>query len=63
MYKIKIDELENADEKTLYFDFDDEIKEINTQGPIQSNLTIKSLGEFIEVKGNVKGVVLSLIHI
>lgn len=57
MYKIKIDELENADEKTLYFDFDDEIKEINTQGPIQSNLTIKSLGEFIEVKGNVKGVV------
>ncbi len=57
MYKISIDELENSAEKTLYCDFEQEIKEVNSIGPIKADLTVTSLGEFIEVKGNVKGVV------
>lgn len=57
MYKINIDELENAEGQILYFDFEDNIKDINSVKPIIANLIIKSLGEFIEVKGNVKGVV------
>lgn len=57
MYKINIDELENAEEKTLYFDFEDNIKEINSNGPVKSSLTIKSLGEFIEVTGEVSATV------
>ena len=55
MYKINLDELENAEEKTLFCDFEDNIKEIDSIGPIKADLTIKSLGEFIEVKGNVNG--------
>ncbi len=55
MYKINIDELENAADKTLYCDFEQNINEINSVGPVKANLTITSLGEFIEVKGNVKG--------
>lgn len=41
--------------KTLFCDFEDNIKEIDSIGPIKADLTIKSLGEFIEVKGNVNG--------
>lgn len=55
MYKINIDELENSADKTLYCDFEQNINEINSVGPVKANLTITSLGEFIEVKGNVKG--------
>ena len=55
MYKINLDELENAEEKTLFCDFEDNIKEIDSIGPIKADLTIKSLGEFIEVKGHVNG--------
>ena len=57
MYKISIDELENTAEKTLYYSFDEEIKEVNSQGPIKADLTITSLGEFIEIKGKVSGIV------
>ncbi len=57
MYKISINELENSTEKTLYCSFDEEIKEVNSQGPIKADLTITSLGEFIEIKGKVSGIV------
>ena len=54
-YKISIDEIENSEDKTVYYDFEDNIDGINSVGPVSADLTIKSLGEFIEVYGNVKG--------
>lgn len=53
---ITIDEIENSDDKTVYYDFEDNIEGINSVGPVSAELEIKSLGEFIEVKGNVKGI-------
>ena len=52
---ITIDEIENSDDKTVYYDFNDYIEGITSTTPISAELTIKSLGEFIEVKGNVNG--------
>ena len=52
---VTIDEIENSDEKTVYYDFNQTIEGINSIGPISAGLTLKSLGEFIEVCGNVKG--------
>ena len=56
-YKISIEELENSPSKTLDFHFEEKIKELNCVTPIISDLEITSLGDFIEVKGNVKGIV------
>ena len=56
-YKISIEELENSSSKTLEFHFEDKIEGLNCVTPISSDLEIKSLGEFIEVTGNVKGIV------
>ncbi len=53
---ISIEELENTPSKTLEFHFDEKIKELDCVTPIKSDLEIKSLGEFIEISGNVKGV-------
>ncbi len=52
-----IEDLENAENKTLYAKFDEKIEGIDCVTPIHANLTIKSLGEFIEVKGHVSGTV------
>ena len=54
-YKISIEELENTPSKTLDFHFEDKIEGLNCVTPITSDLEIKSLGEFVEVTGNVKG--------
>ena len=54
---ISIEELENTPSKTLEFHFDEKIKELDCVSPIKSDLEIKSLGEFIEISGNVKGIV------
>lgn len=56
-YKISIDELENSPSKTLDFHFEDYIKGVDCVTPVTSDLEIKSLGEFIEVTGNVKGII------
>lgn len=53
---ISIEELENTPSKTLEFHFDEKIKELDCVTPIKSGLEVKSLGEFIEISGNVKGV-------
>ena len=55
-YKVAIDEIENSKDGILEYEFSSEIKEVNSIGPIESNLVLKSLGEFIEVKGEIKGV-------
>ena len=54
-YKISIEELENKSSKSDDFHFEDTINELNSIGPIISDLKITSLGEFIEISGNVKG--------
>ncbi len=54
-YKISIEELENKPSKSMEFHFDDKIEGINSVDNIVSDLKITSLGEFIEIAGNVKG--------
>ena len=53
--KISIEELENTSSKSLTIHFDEKIGGLNCVAPIVSDLTILSLGDFIEIKGNVKG--------
>lgn len=57
MYKVSLDELENSGDKTLKVTFDEDIKEFNCVTPIHADITLKSLGEFIEAKGHLTGVV------
>ncbi len=56
-YKISIEDLESSSSKEIDFHFEDKIEGINCVTPITADLKIKSLGEFIEVSGNVKGIV------
>ena len=56
MYKILIDDLEKKTNKTIEFVFDGEIKELDGC-KIKSELIIKSLGDFIEVSGDVFGTI------
>ncbi|MBR6098978.1 DUF177 domain-containing protein [bacterium] len=53
---VTIDEIENSDNKTVFYEFKDNIDGIKSVTPIVADLEIKSLGEFIEIKGNVKGI-------
>ena len=53
-HKIKIDDIERAPGRKLFYEFDDIIEEIPTKGNIQAELELKSLGEFIEVVGEAK---------
>ncbi len=53
---VSIDDIENSDNKTLNYYFNDKIDGIDSDGNLESNLAIKSLGEFIEISGNVKGI-------
>lgn len=54
---ISIEDLENAQNKTLSCTFEENIEGLNLVTPISADLVFKSLGEFIEVTGNVKGIV------
>lgn len=54
-YNIKIEDIENASGKTINVDFEDHIEGIKSKKPIIADLTINSLGEFIEIKGDIKG--------
>lgn len=53
MYKISIDDIEKESNKTLHFDFNDEIPELKAM--VNAGIDLVSLGEFIEVKGHVSG--------
>ena len=55
MYKISIQDIEDSKDKTLHFDFDDEIPEI--KAGVEASLDFTSLGEFIQVKGDVQATV------
>lgn len=52
--KILIDDIENAPSKCLDVDFEDVIEDIPSKEPVKAHLKIKSLGDFIEIIGNVK---------
>ena len=54
-HNVKIRDIENEDNKILKRDFEFEIEELSAS--VESSLVFKSLGEFIDVKGNVKGIV------
>ena len=54
--KILIEDIEREPNKTLHYEFDDEIKELEGCR-LRADLEIKSLGGFIEVKGEASGVV------
>jgi len=54
IHNVLIEDIEQANNKKLSYEFDDIIEEIPTNGNIYANLTLESLGEFIKVTGNVK---------
>ncbi len=54
---VSIEDIENAKNKTLACKIEENIDGINAVGPILADLIFTSLGDFIEVRGNVKGIV------
>ena len=54
---ILIEDIENAENKTLYCVFNEKIDEIDCITPIEAKLCAKSLGEFIQITGQVKGAI------
>ena len=52
--KILIDDIENATGKTLEVNFDDLIEDIPSSKPVKAHLVLKSLGDFVEVKGSIE---------
>ena len=57
-YKINIEDIENAPDKTIQIDFEEFIEGIKSDEPIKASLEATSLGEFIEITGNVEGCVI-----
>ena len=55
---LSLDELENSEQKTLYFTFNEKIEGLNCVTPIHAQLCAKSLEDFVQITGNVKGKVL-----
>ena len=55
MYKVSIDDIEKESDKTLQFEFDGRIEELDCD--LSADLDLKSLGDFIEVKGHAEGVI------
>ncbi len=52
-----IEDLEKAENKTLYCTFNEKIEGIDCVTPIHADLCIKSLGDFIEITGNISGTI------
>lgn len=52
---IKIEDIENSPNKKLQINFEDFIEGIETKKPIKAELEVVSLGDFIEIKGQVLG--------
>lgn len=53
---IKMEDIENVPGKKLQVEFEDFLDGIISDEPIKSSLEVVSLGDFIEVKGNITGV-------
>ena len=54
---ISIQDLENTESKQVNIKFNDFIEGVDLVQPLQAELTVKSLGDFVEISGNVKGIV------
>ena len=54
---ISIKELENTESKQVRVQFNEIIEGLDLTQPLNADLTVKSLGDFIEICGNVKGIV------
>ena len=52
---IKIEDIENAPDKKLQVDFEEFIEGVESDEAIKAELELTSLGEFIEVTGNIEG--------
>ena len=50
-----LEDLENAENKTLYCTFDEEIEGLDCVGPIHAELTARALGDFVQITGHVSG--------
>lgn len=55
---IKIEDIEDASNKTLEINFEDFIEGINSNGPIKADLQVTSLGEFIKINAHIEGIAL-----
>lgn len=54
---VSIEDIENAKDGILKVSFEDTLEGINSDGPVNADLTFKNLGSFIEVCGNVYGII------
>ena len=52
--KILIYDIENAEGKSIEVDFENVIEDIPSKEPVKAHLVFKSLGDFIEVSGNIQ---------
>ena len=52
-----LEDLENAENKTLYFTFDEKIEGIDCVTPIHAKLCAKSFDNYVEISGDISGVV------
>lgn len=52
-----LEDLENAENKTLYLTFNEKIEGIDCVEPVHAKLCAKSLGEFVQITGHVNAVV------
>jgi uncharacterized protein len=52
---ILIEDIENAENKEIQVIYEDFIEDIKSKEPIYAELNFKSLGQFIEVTGTIKG--------
>ena len=55
-YTVSVESIENSKDGILSYSFSHEISEVNSIGPVKADLTLKSLGDFLEVTGHVSGV-------
>jgi uncharacterized protein len=57
-FTINIEDIENAPSNTLQINFEEYLNEVKSTEPIKADLTLTSLGEFIEITGTVQGTAL-----
>ena len=51
--KISIDDIKNAKDQSLKISFDNEVKDLSTQGSVKAELIFKAFGKYINVKGTI----------
>lgn len=51
--KISIDDIKNAIDQSLKISFDNEVKDLNTQGNVKADLVFKAYGKYINAKGTI----------